>query len=72
MHEVEVPRLLRWRSLSGVSNAGEATFEPAPEAGPGCTRVSLRMSYTLPDLAGPLAETALAKRFVRTNSIASS
>ena len=61
---MEESRLLRWRSLSGVQNAGEATFEPAEEEGAGLTRVSLSMTYTLPDVAGPLIETSVAQRFV--------
>jgi len=31
VHEVEPPRVLRWRSLSGVQNAGVATFEASPD-----------------------------------------
>jgi len=64
MHELDPPRALRWRSLSGVQNSGEATFTPVAGQ-PRATTVRLRMSYTLPDLAGPLAETRLAQSFVR-------
>lgn len=60
MHELDPPRALRWRSLSGVQNSGEATFTPVAGQ-PRATTVRLRMSYTLPDLAGPLAETRLAR-----------
>jgi uncharacterized membrane protein len=68
VHEVQPPRLLRWRSLSGVQNAGEATFDPVPGQ-PGCTRMTLRMTYTLPDaagvIAGPLVESSIVQRFVK-------
>lgn len=66
VHEVENPRVLRWRSLSGVRNAGEATFEPSIEED-GCTTVTLTMTYSLPDVPGlrPVVENSLAQRFVR-------
>mmetsp|Transcript_13062 Transcript_13062/g.33483 ORF Transcript_13062/g.33483 Transcript_13062/m.33483 type:complete len:206 (+) Transcript_13062:106-723(+) len=62
VHETEGCDVLRWRSLSGVQNSGEATFV---ERAGGITTVSLRMTYTLPDLAGPLLSAPFAKRFVR-------
>ena len=48
-----------------MENSGEATFEPTPGE-PGCTTVNLRLSYTLPDIAGPLVESSLAQKFVRS------
>lgn len=64
VHEVEAPRVLRWRSLSGVENSGIATFEPT-DGQAGCTTVTLCMSYSLPNLAAPLVENSLAQKFVR-------
>lgn len=69
VHEVEPPRILRWRTLSGVQNAGFALFE-AGEAGadgPSMTKVTLTIEYTLPDVAPivKLVDNGLAQRFVR-------
>jgi uncharacterized membrane protein len=61
-HDVNPPQQLRWQSLSGLKNSGEATFETC---GRGVTKISLRLSYTLPDLAGPIFETSLVQNFVR-------
>ena len=63
-HDVDPPRELRWRSLSGVQNAGVARFE-ASSADARATTVTLTMTYTLPDLAGPIAQSAIAQSFVR-------
>lgn len=63
VHEVD-SRAVRWQSLSGVQNAGEATFDPTPGR-PGCTTVTLSMSYTLPSVAGPIVETSVVQNFVR-------
>ena len=68
VHEVDPPLELRWRSLSGVQNAGVATFE---EGADGCTTVTLTMSYTLPDemrgvrVVQGFVRSAFAQRFVR-------
>lgn len=48
----------------GVQNSGVATFESTPGVAD-CTTVTLRMSYTLPDIAGPLVETLVAQNFVK-------
>ena len=65
MHDVDPPRVLQWRSLSGVQNSGSATFEARGDV----TTVSLTITYTLPDVGGvslrPLVENAFAQRFVR-------
>ncbi len=62
VHETEGCDLLRWQSLSGVKNSGEATFV---DRGGGLTTVSLRMTYELPDLVGPVLSAPFARRFVR-------
>ena len=62
MHEVEPPRVLRWRSLSGLQNEGLATFE---EGADGCTNVTLTISYTLPNVARPIVSRNWPQRFVR-------
>ena len=62
-HETEGKRLLRWSSISGVQNSGEATFEGLDGAA-SRTLISLRMTYTLPDVAKPLVEAPLVQRFV--------
>lgn len=68
VHEVDIApggeQRLSWRSLSGVQNAGVATFAGAPGGG-GPTTLTLRMEYTLPDVARPLLESELVQRFVR-------
>ena len=65
VHEVEPPRLLRWRSLSGVQNSGFARFERG--ANDNVTTVTLTIEYTLPDVAAivKLVNNGLAQRFVR-------
>ena len=63
-HDVDPPRELRWRSLSGVQNAGVARFETS-SADARVTTVTLTMTYTLPDVAGPIANSAIAQSFVR-------
>lgn len=62
VHETEGCDVLRWRSLSGVENEGEATFV---DSGGGVTTVSLQITYTLPDLAGPILSAPFARHFVR-------
>lgn len=61
-HETEGCERLRWKSLSGVQNEGEATFVTK---GDGITEVSLQMTYVLPDLIGPILSAPFAQRFVR-------
>ena len=67
-HEVQPPRALRWRSLSGVENAGEALFTPAPE-GEGWTVLRLSMSYTLPEVVRPLVQAPPVQAFVRSTML---
>ena len=62
VHETEGCDVLRWQSLSGVKNSGEATFV---YRGGGVTTVALRISYELPDLVGPVLSAPFAQRFVR-------
>ena len=67
-HDIEpgqTSSVLRWRSLSGVENSGEAVFVENAGDGVEATTVTLTMSYTLPDMAGRLVDTGLAQRFVR-------
>ena len=64
VHNVSAPSKLRWQSLSGFENAGDMTFEVV-EGQPEATQVTLQMTYTLPKLAAPLVENALARRFMR-------
>ena len=64
VHQVEAPRKLQWKSLSGFENAGDMTFE-AVDGDEEATHVTLQMTYTLPKLAAPLVENALARRFMR-------
>lgn len=69
VHEVDPPHRLSWRSLDGVQNAGRATFESSDKS-PDVTTLTLRMEYTLPDVAKPLLESELAQRFVRRTMLA--
>ena len=66
VHETQGCDLLRWQSLSGIQNSGEATFV---DRGGGVTTVSLRMTYTLPDLVGPVLSAPFARRFVRRTMV---
>ena len=68
VHFVEPPNRLWWYSTSGISNGGEAIFEAveAAERTP-TTRVTLKMTYTLPNIAAPFLENKFAQRFVRRN-----
>lgn len=69
VHETDGCCRLRWKSLSGIENTGEATFESVLGSTP-ATRVILSMSYTLPGLSRvpglkAIVEAPLAQRFVR-------
>ena len=61
-HQVEVPRRLWWNSLSGLENQGEIFFEESATE-ENVTTVTLRMTYSLPDAAAPLADNVIARRF---------
>ena len=64
VHSVDAPRLLQWKSLSGFPNEGEMLFEAVGDDG-AATRVTLQMTYTLPDFAAPFVENVIARRFMR-------
>lgn len=65
IHDVVPNRQLTWRSISGLANGGEVTFvalDGDEEAG---GVVTLRMEYTVPDVAKPLVENVATRRFLR-------
>ena len=66
--EENPPRLLRWKTLSGMENAGSALFEPV-EGEPLLTNFTLSISYPIPPYVRAVAESRLVQRFVRWNMV---
>lgn len=58
--EERPPHLLRWRSLSGIANAGSASFE---QSGSG-VKMTLCLVYPLPVVVCLLVQSKLVQRFV--------
>eukprot|EP00967_Tisochrysis_lutea_P022793 scaffold26009_cov29-Tisochrysis_lutea.AAC.1 len=56
------PKLLQWRSLSGIANTGSALFEQLPS---GAVNMTLELRYPLPDGVGILVQSELVQRFVQ-------
>lgn len=63
IHVVEPPRRLSWRSISGFQNEGDVFFEPVDDSDTS-TQVVLRMTYTLPKFAAPLAQNVFVQNFM--------
>ena len=64
-HYIDPPARLWWRSISGVENQGEVCFDAVDgNEDDAATVVKMTMTYTLPDIAAPFVENALAQRFV--------
>jgi len=63
-HDVEVPRRLSWKSLSGFPNAGEMLFEAVDDQETK-TKVTMRMKYSAPVMAKPLVENWFTRRFMQ-------
>eukprot|EP00965_Chrysotila_dentata_P251621 6210167-Pleurochrysis_carterae.AAC.1 len=64
--EESPPQLLRWRSLSGMENAGSARFEQLPN---GAVNMTLSIVYPMPESVKWFGESALVQRFVRSTML---
>uniref|UniRef100_A0A7S0Q5M8 Coenzyme Q-binding protein COQ10 START domain-containing protein n=1 Tax=Coccolithus braarudii TaxID=221442 RepID=A0A7S0Q5M8_9EUKA len=64
--EESPPRLLRWKSLSGMENKGSALFE---EIQPELCNMTLSIAYPIPPSVRQIAESDLVQRFVRSTMV---
>jgi len=60
-YSVEPPRRLTWQSITGFENAGEALFE---SIGEGSCRVTVQMTYAVPEILRPLEKSRLVQKLV--------